>query len=181
VATYTVTTPTLTAAQLSVLSVVVYGYNTVSAPLDVSVDGVTYLSQTTNTITATSSTGTQTPYPTSAGATAVLKAAGAASTTELSILGTVYVPKGVVDLGLTNVANTVVNRGIIARHVQLSLVASASYTGPLISIPLSGWSPRVVTLLSSVNGVATLRSKVTFSNGGAVDGNVATLSQWNFQ
>jgi hypothetical protein len=51
------------------------------------------------------------------------------------IHGTIYAPASLLNLNLTNIGYQVVNRGIIARVVQLALTPSAVYTDPVIFSP----------------------------------------------
>jgi hypothetical protein len=53
----------------------------------------------------------------------------------LQIHGTIYAPRSLLNLALTNIGYMVVNRGIIARVVQLALTPSAVYTDPVIFSP----------------------------------------------
>jgi hypothetical protein len=51
------------------------------------------------------------------------------------IHGTIYAPAASLNLALTNIGYQVVNRGIIARVVQLALTPSGIYTDPVIFSP----------------------------------------------
>jgi hypothetical protein len=102
----------------------------------------------------------------------------AANPSIIAIHGTVYAILNVVNVGVLNAVTTVIDRGIVARHVQLSMTRAAGFSGPLVSIPPSG--PRdVVFTASSTAGVALLRAEVVFSDAtGATDGTVAKIRTW---
>ena len=102
----------------------------------------------------------------------------AANPSVIAIHGTVYAINNVVSLGVLNAVTTVVDRGIVARHLRLSMTRAVGYAGPLISIPPSG--PRDVVFTASSAGVALLRAEVLFTDvTGATDGTVAKIRTWS--
>lgn len=58
--------------------------------------------------------------------------------TGLSVHGTTYLPRGVLDVELTNDGAAVIDRGLIARSARVKVTASAVTTGPTIEVPALG-------------------------------------------
>jgi hypothetical protein len=171
--------PGLTAGQVNGMSFDVTVNNPNNSPVDAWIDGITVLVGYTLPVPAVSGTALAQPYVTgSAATTSLLKASGA--TTVLALHGTVYAPASVVDLGLTSVAWTVVDRGVVVRHLASSMTAAAGYAGPLISVPVLGQAKRKVVLTATDAGGATLaRADVTFANAaGTLNGTIPTLNEW---
>ncbi len=50
------------------------------------------------------------------------------------------------DLAITSVPWTVVDRGIVVRHLLSSMTTAAGFTGPLVSVPSLGQDKRTVLL-----------------------------------
>jgi Tfp pilus assembly protein PilX len=112
-------------------------------------------------------------------------APSAADRPVMAVHGTVYAPKAVVAFSQTAVADDLVDRGVIARHVYLGLLTpSALYTGPHLAIPAIATSttPRVVVFTASLAGVDLLRAEVRFADAtGTVDGTVPNVVTWSLQ
>lgn len=174
-----VTFPGLTAGQISTASVTVTLTNagTGGTVTDL-IDAVTVDLTFNAPVHATSGTATATPYvrgsPTT---TAVLKASGAG--TVLALHGTVDVQKGVVDLDLPASPCTVIDRGLSARHVQLSSAPATGFSGPLISVPATISVPRSVLLVATMAGVELGRAELTLHDvAGTANGTLPTLLAW---
>lgn len=105
---------------------------------------------------------------------AVLRGTGGAAA-RMAIKGTVYAPIGAVDLSLTGQLNTVAQRGITARTLQLGLTAGAAYTGPLIALP--GTANRAVLVTASIGGVPQVRADVTFADD--TPGATVGVTRWS--
>ncbi|MCU1676622.1 MAG: hypothetical protein JWM93_1380 [Frankiales bacterium] len=114
------------------------------------------------------------PATESAANPAILRADGTAS---LAIHGTIYAMRAAVDISLSSVSATVVDRGILARTVYLGTTRSTTFTGPVISIPGSSYKPRIILFTITVAGVPKLRVQATFATA-AVDGTTVTVNQW---
>ncbi len=175
-----VTFPGLTAAQISTASVTVtlLNPNVVGDVTDV-IDSVTVDLTFNAPVHATSGTAVAMPYVRgSPGTTAVLTASGA--TTVLALHGTVDVAKGVVDLDLTASPCTIIDRGLSARHVELSAAPAAGFAGPLISVPATISVPRSVLLIASSAGVELGRAELTLQDAaGTANGTLPTLLAWS--
>ncbi|MDT7788465.1 MAG: hypothetical protein QOF58_6884 [Pseudonocardiales bacterium] len=169
----------LTAAQVNGMSFDVTVNNPNNSPVDAWIDGITVAVAFSVPVLAVSGTAVAQPYVTgSATTTAMLKASGA--TTVLALHGTVYAPASVVDLGITSVAWTVADRGVVVRHLASSMTAAAGYAGAMISVPALGQTKRRVVLTATDSGGVTLaRADVTFANaGGTVNGTFPTVNEW---
>jgi hypothetical protein len=169
----------LTAAQVNGMSFDVTVNNPNNSPVDAWIDGITVAVAFSVPVLAVSGTAVAQPYVTgSATTTAMLKASGA--TTVLALHGTVYAPASVVDLGLTSVAWTVADRGVVVRHLVSSMTAAAGYGGAMVSVPALGLAKRRVVLTATDSGGVTLaRADVTFANaGGTVNGTFPTVNEW---
>ena len=109
----------------------------------------------------------------------VLKASGA--TTVLALHGTVYAPLATLDLGLTTVPYTVVDRGVVVRHLLSTMTPAAGYTGPLISIP----PDRAAAAAGSPGrhrrcGAVLARADVTFADSaGTANGTIPRVNEWS--
>jgi hypothetical protein len=117
---------------------------------------------------------------------ALIKVSGAYPTTNFSIHGTVYAPLAAIDFNSAGVPYTMVDRGLVVRHLDLSTTAVASATPyPVISIPLPDRAPRRVLLTIAVGGVVELLADVTFTSvasvGGTLNGQYAHVMQWSHQ
>ena len=151
------------------------GLNAYNVYLDGIVVDIAY---TIPPLTASSGCLLVAPYnPAAATTCAVLKGSGGA-TSRLAIKGSVYAPKAPVDLSMTGQLNSVVQRGVIARTLYLSLTAGAGYVGPLLSLP--GASDRKVLFTASIAGVPALRVDATITDGnGATPGATVTVTAWS--
>jgi hypothetical protein len=109
----------------------------------------------------------------------VLAASGSAATTTMALHGTVYVPGSAVDLSLTGLPYIVVDRGLVARDMTLSMTPAAAYSGPLIAVPATSSAPRQVLLVATSGGTELARTEVTLHDaGGTANGSVADLAAW---
>ncbi|MEO6713495.1 MAG: hypothetical protein ABIM89_08725 [Mycobacteriales bacterium] len=107
----------------------------------------------------------------------VLRGTGTA-TAKMAIKGTIYAPLGAVDLSMTGQLNSVAQRGVVARTLQLGLTRGAGYTGSLINLPGSG--QRYVLLTANIGGAATLRADVTIDDAfGVTPGATVTVTSWS--
>lgn len=112
----------------------------------------------------------------------LLTGSGPFAGTRLTLHGTVYAPTSSVDLGMTGVTERVVDRGLIVRHLRLSMTAAAGYSGPLISIPdIARLRREVVLVATDTSGAQLGRAYVHFHD--AVDatrnGAVAEVREWS--
>ena len=172
----TATATGLTPAQVNGMSFEVIITNPNHAPIEAWIDGVTVTVTFSVPIQAAGGTVTGAPAytPGSATTTPLLLASGA--TTVLALHGTVYAPAAVVDIGLTGVPYTVVDRGLVVRHLQLSMTPAAAGGPALISIPSLGQQPRRVLLTTSTGA----RADVTFANAaGTRNGSIPTVLEWS--
>jgi len=178
--TDTATFTGLTAAQVNGMSFDVTVNNPNTSAVDAWIDGITVAVAFTVPVPAVSGTAVAQPYVSgSTTTTALLKASG--GTTVLALHGTVYAPASVVDLGLTSVAWTVADRGVVLRHLSSSMTAAAGYSGPLISVPALGQAKRRVVLTATdADGAALARADVTFANAaGTRNGSIPTVLEWS--
>jgi Tfp pilus assembly protein PilX len=155
-----------TPAQLNGASITV-GVSNGGGAASVWVDGatlsVTYTANMTKTVAANK----------------VLAVSGTAATTTLALHGTVYVPGSAVDLSQTGVPYIVIDRGLVARDLTLSMTPAAGYNGPLIAVPATSISPRQVLLVATTGGTELARTEVTLHNAaGTANGSVADLAAW---
>jgi hypothetical protein len=123
------------------------------------------------------------PY---AGTCALVTTSGAQ--TGLALQGTLYAPAAAVDLAQTNRSNQVAGRGIIARHIALSVTPSTSCLPncpAMVSLPAAGpttYADRTVLFSVYPNGSAnpSLRVSVTFQDGGGTTpGSAVTITSWS--
>lgn len=111
----------------------------------------------------------------------LLLASGSYATTPLALHGTVYAPTSSVDLRLTAVSATVIDRGIVVRHLLLSMTPAAGAPA-MISIPDLPSQPRVIVLVATdASGSVLARARVTFSDGSGGNGGVPTVDEWSVQ
>jgi len=170
------TTTGLTPAQVNGMSFEVIISNPNPTPIEAWIDGVTVTVTFSVPVQAAGGTVTGAPAytPGSATTTPLLLASGAS--TVLALHGTVYAPAAVVDLGLTGVPYTVADRGLVVRHLQLSMTPAAAGGPPLISIPSLGQQPRRVLLTTDTGA----RADVTFANAaGTRNGSIPTVLEWS--
>jgi len=170
------TTTGLTPAQVNGMSFEVIISNPNNSPIEAWIDGVTVTVAFSVPIQAAGGTVTGAPAytPGSTTTTPLLLASGA--TTVLALHGTVYAPDAVVDLGITGVPYTVIDRGLVVRHLQLSMTPAGAGGPPLISIPSLGQQPRRVLLTTSTGA----RADVTFANAaGTRNGSIPTVLEWS--
>jgi hypothetical protein len=178
-ASSSVTFAGLTAGQVNGLSFDLNVNNPNNSPVDAWVDGITVSVGYSLPVPAVSGTATAAPYVSgSALTTPLLTATGSA--TVLALHGTVYAPQSVLDLGLTSVAWTVLDRGAVVRHLTSSMTPASGFTGPLIAVPSLGQAKRQVLLTATDAGGATLaRADVTFANSsGTANGAIPTVNEW---
>lgn len=154
-------------------------------PLTPLVDGVTVSgpgigggSGGGGTIAAVGGALTAAPYdPASAARAPLLQVAG--SSTVFQVHGTVYAPTAVVDLRHTNATYTVVDRGIVVRHLHAAMAGGGSE--PHIAIPPVQRLPRVVYLETRVNGRTELLGEVVLDDTAGSNGGNASVQQWSHQ
>ena len=110
----------------------------------------------------------------------LLTASGAYATTPVALHGTVYAPTSSVDLRLTSVNATVVDRGVVVRHLVLSMTPAAGAPA-LISVPDIGRQPRRVIMIATDSAGAQLaRADVTFASAdGTRNGDLPTVLEWS--
>ena len=180
--TYTIT-ETVPASELSTLRLRLYLNNNSNSPVRADFDAATFTIPTF--ISGTSGVVAQTGYP-GAGTAALIKVAGAYPSTVFVVHGTIYAPNAPLDLAMTGVPHTVVDRGVVVRDLTLATtwISSAS-TWPVISIPLLDRAPRQVVVSVAVNGLTELIAEATFTNtaatGGTLNGTYAHVTQWSHQ
>lgn len=171
----------LTSAQVNGMSFEITVNNPNNSPVELWIDGVTVVVTYALPVAAVSGTTVAGPYVTgAAGTTALLKSSGAAV---LALHGTVYAPRSVLDLAATNVPYTVVDRGVVVRHLRSAMTPAAGFAGPLISVPALGTAKRAV-LLTAVDGAGTrlARADVTFADtAGTGNGPIPTVREWSIR
>lgn len=113
----------------------------------------------------------------------LLAASGAFPSTSLQVRGTIYAPDSVVDLAVTLAPATVVDRGLVVRHLRLAMTPAAGFSGPLISVPDLGQRPRRVVLTArDGTGTRLARAHVTFADpAGTRNGSVVTVDEWSVE
>jgi hypothetical protein len=135
-------------------------------------------------IPATSGAAAQTPYlRTNAATRAVLRVDGVFSTGTVFVAhGTIYTPAAAIDLSETAVPYTVVDRGILARHVYLGLTSAAA-APPLIGLPaVPSRLPRFLSISILAGAVEQLRIYARFSDAaGTSSGSLVRVDQWSHQ
>lgn len=144
------------------------------------VDGLVVEFSFTAPLNSTSGSTASAPYVRgSLTATPVLRTSGTDPEAVLALHGTVDTPLAAVDLGLTDVAHTVADRGVLVRHLETSMTRAPGFTGPLIEVPGIGARPRQVYLRAVSNGVELARADVTFRDAaGTGNGTFADLNEW---
>ena len=180
--TEVVTLTGLTTAQANGMTVTFAVLNQDVRPMEAWVDGVSveasYALAVRPSCQLTSSTGgcDGSAIPTEP----LLRATGSAAGSTLAIHGTVYAPRAAVDLGLTSVPYTVVDRGVAVRHVDLSMTPAAGYVGPLVSIPIIGLAPRRIRLVAADGaGTVLATADATFANAaGTQNGRQVEVNEW---
>lgn len=149
------------------------------------VDGVTVSVDFAAPLRPTSGTSVATPYVSgSAATTAILRTAGAFPATVVALHGTVDAPLAAVDLGVTLVPYTVVDRGLVVRHLHSAMSPAAGYTGPLVSVPDLAQAPRQVLMeAKDTNDVVLSRADVTYGDvagpAATTNGAVPTVNEWS--
>lgn len=176
----TVTITGLTPGQVNGMSLVYVVSNPDNSPIEAWLDGVTVSVSYTLPVAAVSGTAVASPYvPGSAGTTPLLSASGAG--TVLALHGTVYAPRSAIDLSLAAVPYTVIDRGLVARHLRSAMTRDAAYSGPLISVPGTGTAKRrVLLVVTDAAGAQLGRADVTFANA-ADNGNgtIPRVNEWS--
>jgi hypothetical protein len=156
---------------------------TITDSLDGVVINVTY---TRPGFTAESGCIVSHPYPSQEDSCALITTSGAQ--TGLALQGTLYAPAAAVDLAQTNRSNQVAARGIIARHIALSVTPSTSCLPncpAMVSLPASGpatYADRTVLFTVYPNGSShpSLRVTVTIQDGGgATPGSAVIITSWS--
>lgn len=174
-----VTGAAVTAALVNSMYVDVLVASSSSGATLAGVDGVTVNVDFSAPIRPTSGTGTAGPYVTATAAnTAVLRSSGAATATLLALHGTVHVPLAVVDLGVTAVPYTVIDRGLVARHVRLAMTP-ANATVYLIALPVAIPAPREMLLVAASASGELARAEVKLHDpAGTANGSVVDIAAW---
>ena len=110
----------------------------------------------------------------------LLTVSGTYTATPFALHGTLYAPTSSVDLGLTAVTATVVDRGVVVRHLTLSMTRAAGAPA-LISIPDISRQPRRMILVATDSSATQLaRADVRFANAaGTGNGNIPTVLEWS--
>ena len=114
----------------------------------------------------------------------LLAASGAYGTTPLALHGTIYAPTSSVDLGLTAVTATVVDRGVVVRHLASSMTVVAGAPAA-ISIPDIGRRPRHLLMIArDASGTELGRADVKFADAagagaGSGNGEIPTVREWS--
>jgi hypothetical protein len=141
------------------------------------VDGVTVHVDFSAPIRPTSGTGTAGTYTTASTSNTAVLRTSTSSTTVVALHGTVHVPLAVVDLAMTGVAYTVIDRGIVARHLRLAM--TPANTGVyLIALPIAAPAPRKVMLVANSPGELA-RAEVTLHDpAGTGNGSVVDIASW---
>ena len=123
-------------------------------------------------------TGCSAPW--AAPTTPVLIATGAYATTPLALHGTVYAPTARIDLAMTGVTETVVDRGIVVRHLVLSMTPAVSPVA-MISVPdLGRLFRRVLMIAKDSAGTQLARADVRFADAaGTANGDIPTVLEWS--
>jgi hypothetical protein len=183
----TIADPGLTAAMANSLYIDVFqssrdvnspnGGTTIGA-----VDGITVSIEFSAPMRPTSGSGVASPYVSGqATTTPILRVSGSHSGTVFALHGTVYAPLAAVDLGLTGMPYTVVDRGLVVRHLHSSMTPANVNSGPpLVSVPDLGQGPRQVVLVArDLGGVALGRAYVTFSDGSGQNGPIPRVTEWS--
>jgi hypothetical protein len=117
-----------------------------------------------------------------AGSCAVVQTDGAQ--TKMVLNGTVYAPFGAIDIHMTNVSSQVLGRGVVTRHLRMSVTPASSFTGPSIVVPDDSPGAAVdnrrVTLKAYIGGVLRLRAVVVFEDaGGSNPGQGVIVESWS--
>jgi len=114
----------------------------------------------------------------------LLTAIGAYGTTPLALHGTVYAPSSTVDLRLTSVTATVVDRGVVVRHLASSMTVAVGAPAA-ISIPDIGRRPRHLLMVArDASGAELGRADVKFADAagagaGSGNGDIPTVREWS--
>ena len=170
----------LTPAQVNGMRLDYMVTNPNNSPVEVWLDGVTVTLAYTLPVAATSGTAVATPYTSGSTSTTPLLLASGATTT-LALHGTVYAPRSVLDLNLTAVPYTVIDRGVVVRHLRSSLTRAVGFTGPLISVPATGSAKRrILLVVTDSAGAEQARADVTFADAsGTGNGSIPTVNEWS--
>lgn len=132
-------------------------------------------------ILASTTTGCAGTAPFTQPASAMFSATGAYGTSPLGLHGTIYAPTARVTLGLTGVdgaTKTVVDRGIVVWHLNLSMTGTSPQ---MITVPSLGLAPRrVVMIATDGSGAQLARADVTFANSaGTGNGDIPEVLEWS--
>jgi len=110
----------------------------------------------------------------------VLTASGSFATTPLTLHGTLYAPTSSVSLGMSGVSATVVDRGVVVRHLVLSMTPAVGAPA-LLSIPDITRAPRQIVMTATDSaGTLMARADVRFANSaGTQNGTLPTVLEWS--
>ena len=159
------------------ITVVVTATDNAAAAFSATIDSLVVSFTYTEPLSASSGCLLTAPYP--ASGCALLAVSGTAPSTSFVVHGTIYAWLAPVDLSEKLAPSVLVDRGVVARDVQLGLTPAAPCQGPLLSLAAAGLSPREVMAESSVAGTASARAEVCFSDpGGAANGSAPTILAW---
>jgi hypothetical protein len=165
------------AAAVDPVTVQVTATNNSSSAFTATIDSLVVSFTYTEPLSASSGCLVTAPYPTAG--CALLSVSGSAPSTVLNIDGTIYAWLAPIDLSAKLQPAVVVDRGIVARDLQLGLTPAAPCQGPLVALAAAGATPRQVMAEASIAGTVTARAEVCFSDvGGAVNGSVPSVLAW---
>ena len=97
----------------------------------------------------------------------------------VALHGTVYAPTSSIDLSLTSVTETVVDRGVVVRHL-VSTMTPAAGAPAMISVPAVGRKPRTMGMTATdAAGRVLGRADVTFADSaGTRNGDIPQVVDW---
>ncbi len=109
----------------------------------------------------------------------LLTASGAYASSTVALHGTVYAPTSSIDLSLTSVTETVVDRGVVVRHL-VSTMTPAAGAPAMISVPAVGRKPRTMVMTATdAAGRVLGRADVTFADSaGTRNGDIPKVVDW---
>ncbi len=109
----------------------------------------------------------------------LLTTSGAYASSTVALHGTVYAPTSSIDLSLTSVTATVVDRGVVVRRL-VSSMTPAGGAPAMISVPVVGRRPRTMILTATdAAGRVLGRADVTFADGaGTRNGDIPKVVDW---
>ena len=167
----------ISAAALNPVTVQVTATDNAAAAFTATIDSITVSFTWTEPMSASSGCLVTAPYP--ASGCALLNVSGSAPATRLNIDGTVYSWLAPVDLSAKLQTATVVDRGIVARDLQLGMTPATDCQGPLVALAAASTLPRRDMVEASIAGTVSGRAEVCWSDvGGALNGTVPTILSW---